>query len=429
MSNMTSTCPQCGAHLKIVRAGDSTDTLVGDAAPTPQQRNSDQRKDADADSSNLDFSKYHLKRLKEMMCGPLDTYWSPKQPTMRPNLSADPEAIGALKNSRSRETLDRVASKMQVAICRASEPSADILLESRRGGRDIYDKIPRRPELVFEAVRAIVYVMEWTSDDGESGFEKIKTLADGVNAIPLRLRVGDLACEYIFELMLLIDYGFPAYPLRESWHLSDRYFLDVAWPNFETFSSFLTATAWHWRQGQAVPARKAWDQIARIVESWHLIGFDVLPVWDIAIMLYYYYSHRNPVDAEDHEQGWTGYTGVLQEMIAEVPTRGIDRLERKLSLDVHFLIPQFVKNRERRTQMMSISQDLASQHGCRVAFPKMPKVPEIPEMSERPEIPEMPKTPVWRRCSNSLTGLVLSRQRLDDEEQGEEKEKLIEGLE
>jgi hypothetical protein len=116
--------------------------------------------------------------------------------------------------------------------------------------------------------------------------------------------------------MLLIDYGFPAYPLRGLWHLSDGY-LDVAWSDFETFSSVLTATAWHWRQGQAVPARKAWDQIACIVQSWHPIWFGI-PVWDIAIMLYYYYFYRNPVEAEDHEQGWTGYTGVLQDMIAEV---------------------------------------------------------------------------------------------------------------
>jgi hypothetical protein len=53
----------------------------------------------------------------------------------------------------------------------------------------------------------------------------------------------------------------------------------------------------------------------------------------------------------------------------------------------------------------------------------------MPKMPERPEIPEMPKTPVWRRCYDSLTGLVLSRQNLNDEEQGEEEdENLIEGL-
>ncbi len=76
-------------------------------------------------------------------------------------------------------------------------------------------------------------------------------------------------------------------------------------------------------------------------------------------MSYYYHSHHTPVVAEQHKQGWTGYTGVLQEMVAEVPTRGKDRLERKLSLDAHLLIARFVRERNTRRQMMLIAQDLA----------------------------------------------------------------------
>ncbi len=127
-------------------------------------------------------------------------------------------------------------------------------------------------------------------------------------------------------------------------------------------------------------------------------------------MIHYYYSHRKPVDANDHKKRWTGYTGVLQEMIAEVPTRGTDRLEHKLSLAVHLLIPQFIKDQERRAQMISMAQDLARQHGCQLA---------------------PPEPSLWHRCFNSLARLVPSRQRLGNEEEydGGEKEKLVEWLE
>ncbi|KAG7285986.1 hypothetical protein NEMBOFW57_008282 [Staphylotrichum longicolle] len=85
--------------------------------------------------------------------------------------------------------------------------------------------------------------------------------------------------------------------------------------------------------------------------------------------------HHEPVAASDYKQGWTGYTGVLQEMIAEVSIHGRDRLERKLSLDAHILIPVFVRDWKLRSQMILKVQDLAAQHGCQLAPPKMPKPP------------------------------------------------------
>lgn len=61
---------------------------------------------------------------------------------------------------------------------------------------------------------------------------------------------------------------------------------------------------------------------------------------DLVIMLYYYNTHRKPLDSIDYDRGMTGYSGVLQELISEVPLRGANR---KLSVDVNELIP---KNRE-----------------------------------------------------------------------------------
>ncbi|KAK3901586.1 hypothetical protein C8A05DRAFT_34744, partial [Staphylotrichum tortipilum] len=52
------------------------------------------------------------------------------------------------------------------------------------------------------------------------------------------------------------------------------------------------------------------------------------------MILYQYHANREPpVGPEARVQGWTGYTGALEGMIAEVSTRGTDRLQRKLSMD------------------------------------------------------------------------------------------------
>ncbi len=96
-------------------------------------------------------------------------------------------------------------------------------------------------------------------------------------------------------------------------------------------------------------------------------------------------------------------------MVSEVPTMGKARLERKLSLDVHLLIPKVVRDRERQVQTMTIAQDLAAQHGCQLASFKMPK---------------MSKTLAWRRWFN-LAGPLLSRKGLGDDEKVGEKEELI----
>lgn len=93
-------------------------------------------------------------------------------------------------------------------------------------------------------------------------------------------------------------------------------------------------------------------------------------------------------------------------MIAEVPTRGADRLQRKLSLDAHILIPRFVRDRELRKQMLLAAQDIAAQHDCHLAPPKMPE-PSI-----------------WQR----LFGRDSSQQGPGDGEKCSETEKLLGNL-
>jgi hypothetical protein len=112
---MTLNCPNCGAHLPFALAEDSTaasasETLVLAKEPASQDVNP-----TDA----------NLWRLKHLMCFPFDTSvrWKPTQPTMRPIVSDKEDEVGILKDSRARQTLDRVARKMQATIRACGEQS------------------------------------------------------------------------------------------------------------------------------------------------------------------------------------------------------------------------------------------------------------------------------------------------------------------
>lgn len=87
-----------------------------------------------------------------------------------------------------------------------------------------------------------------------------------------------------------------------------------------------------------------------------------LEIQEAATLMYYYITRYKPVDSESAKQGWSGYTGVLQEMINEVSQRGTDRLARKLSLDVTFLIPKYVKDPENRELMLDKARRLAQEY-------------------------------------------------------------------
>lgn len=123
-------------------------------------------------------------------------------------------------------------------------------------------------ETVFESVGAIIYDMEWTSGNSELEFENVSGLAGAANLISPNFRLYS-PCAAIVEVMLLVDYGFPAYPLlgsRPPGLYLPRLDLCDLW-SFEMFSSFLTATAWRWKQGQAIPDVEAWERIADVMLS------------------------------------------------------------------------------------------------------------------------------------------------------------------
>lgn len=91
---------------------------------------------------------------------------------------------------------------------------------------------------------------------------------------------------------------------------------------------------------------------------------------DVSLMLYYFWTHRRDITKDEYNKGLTGYDGVLNEMIYEIPTMGTDRLTRKLSVDVSKLIPRYVKDKESRTEMYSVAKRTAAEHSVVLRAPE-----------------------------------------------------------
>ncbi|KAK7710287.1 hypothetical protein SLS64_005872 [Diaporthe eres] len=91
---------------------------------------------------------------------------------------------------------------------------------------------------------------------------------------------------------------------------------------------------------------------------------------DMSLMFYYFWTHRRDITKDEYNKGLTGYGGVLDEIISEIPTMGTDRLTRKLSVDVNKLIPRYVKDKESRTQMIAMAKRMAVEYGVILRAPE-----------------------------------------------------------
>ncbi|KAL2258619.1 hypothetical protein VTK26DRAFT_8019 [Humicola hyalothermophila] len=168
------------------------------------------------------------------MCCAYDTSltWKPAQPTARPlvrRVEGRGEA-GLAKDGRERRTLERVAGRMNATMRACGEQPAVALFESRRRGWAQQDQYRMPPmHTVFEAVGASIYAMEWTSDPLR--VEEHVAAPVGVGTMAPRAVTGRLEpgheleppsewlfgyktqLQRLFELMFVIDYGFPARPI------------------------------------------------------------------------------------------------------------------------------------------------------------------------------------------------------------------------
>ena len=163
--------------------------------------------------------------------------------------------------------------------------------------------------------------------------------------------------------MLLVDYGVDQADVSRL-DPNSNYIWKKVHQEFNDFCRALTGCAQCCKMGsptlcQFVPlARRLRDLNSHLLTDQSHFDFS-----DLAIMLYYYDTHRRPLEPTIYKNGRTGYFGVLQELISEVLIRGTNRLQRKLSVNVNKLIPKVVRDPKQRKRMISIAEDIAVQHG------------------------------------------------------------------
>ena len=160
----------------------------------------------------------------------------------------------------------------------------------------------------------------------------------------------------LFEHMLLVDYGIHQVDMSGV----GPYIWAEEHQEFNNFCQALVECAQSCKQASSTVCQ--FDTLAKRLMDLTSFLHPRIEFSDLAIMLYYYNTHRRPLEPTSYNEGMTGYFGVLQELISEVPLRGANRLQRKLSVDVNELIPKVVRDPWQRERMISIAEDIAEQY-------------------------------------------------------------------
>jgi len=183
------------------------------------------------------------------------------------------------------------------------------------------------------------------------------------------------AYKNLIEHMLLIDYDMGYLPVRAT--TAWRTYLDREGLRALTgVCAYLAQFAERCRNGQ-LPPLKEWQALASTLL---LPGCESELASEIALAMYHCHTHRQDMDMTTEQAGFelgmTGYTGIIEELIDEIPFCGPDRLLRKLSVDVHVLIPQCCDIRI-RSELTAAAEALADEHDLSIYEPKIKGV-EIP---------------------------------------------------
>jgi len=118
------------------------------------------------------------------------------------------------------------------------------------------------------------------------------------------------------------------------WHFDDH-----TQPKFNNLCALVTKFAKVARYGE-FPSDSAWECLSTLLGTMDEVAQVADPA-DVAVMLYCYHTRRKNLPPSEKVQGKTSrYTGVIQELVGEIPTHGSERLRRKLSVDISCLIPR-----------------------------------------------------------------------------------------
>lgn len=258
--------------------------------------------------------------------------------------------------------------------------------------------------LVFQAIAIILYDQECAGLSDEEGLATLtracrmdlatrgcqKTTGSSAtnNASindttpPLRVvpapesRRVEAAFKFLIQYLLCYDYlPGTTLPCRLPADEADEFYA-VTWPDFDDFCSLLMAVVICFKQGRA-PDRRAWTNLF-LGLMWLQAPVRDNDVTDVVLAVYYYATHLYDEDStrEYYEDGEVDdrdlfparrvdpryRPGILRDMCLEIPTRGPDRLLRKLSTDVH-VHSEWISDEGVKEKVRAAAQAIAVEHG------------------------------------------------------------------
>ncbi|KAF7562736.1 hypothetical protein G7046_g1404 [Stylonectria norvegica] len=170
----------------------------------------------------------------------------------------------------------------------------------------------------------------------------------------------------LLQRMVFVDYGLGDYTVRFSEPGSSKAALLQKWNSFEQLLLDLMEIPRRFTDFPNNPP--CFNDLGNVM--WAL-DLDDVDYSDIIAMIYYYCTHRRQPALAEHDQSLTGYTGVMQELISEVPYKGVERLVRKLSVDVNELIPKLFKDPGIRARLIANAKSIAEEHGITLHAPEV----------------------------------------------------------
>lgn len=227
----------------------------------------------------------------------------------------------------------------------------------------------REHTYVLKAIAIILFDRECTSDSVPTCLLNTPPPPDPLGPVYMWPGPDSPALDVlprVFEHMLRIDYGL---------HEEERPLQPASSPEEEDENAHPEAMRYFYAHCLVIldlavlcrrsryprfPTQDACEMVLRTVEGfrWHGVPW----CSDMALMCHWFCTRRRRLTEVEARQGLTGYMGVLQEMVDDVPHKGKARLIRKLSVDVNLMIPTFIVDPAEQAVMVREATRLALEH-------------------------------------------------------------------
>lgn len=219
------------------------------------------------------------------------------------------------------------------------------------------------PKAILTCTTAILWDILSRPDPVAAIGEVHSAIALPVVYVPFHIEGRNPLLSPLIEHMLFVDYGIGEFPLRKprfAWARRTGTTRKLWMPALYQLAARLSDHAGECCLEGMAPPTMRWYRISEDIDTAKLTRCGDLT--DVALMLYHFHTHRRIITKPEVNIGLTGYTGVIDEMEADVPKVGSDRLLRKLSVDLNIMIPKHVQDPDRRARMVEAIESIARKH-------------------------------------------------------------------